>query len=562
METTQPRLHTDLQLEQFHAKGLFGKRLLVDFLDENASTRPEKTAIIEAHRTLTYREIKRLSENLAASLIRLGVQKGDVVAIQAPNWAELPIVHFATNRIGAIFVPLSEGFRERELLHLLQKTRAKVVFCPDGFRGFSHAGLVDQIRAQLPDLKHLVVLRQTVDSSHLTFDELSQDDAWRTEQGEEWLVSHRAGADDPSHVMVSSGTTGLPRCSLYSDNNSVVKLVYQYEIAARANSNDIAAAFAPAGTGSTGYNYPILCMLLIGGTSAMLEHWNGSRVDQALRFLERYACTTAVVVPAQLTKLVHAAAAGPHNIKTLRVITNSGAKLPPSVAEAGERVFGCRVQGIYGTSEAGATAMTRLDDADDKRRTSVGRILEGQEVRIWSDHGQVLASGEVGEVCWRGTNKSFGFLNDLEGTRQAWAEGGWLHSGDLGYLDSDGYLFIVGRKKDMIIRGGQNINPGAIEEVLLKHPGVSEIAIVPFEDEALGERIAACVVPMAGATPSLDSLKALILSSGMAVWHQPEMLVPMKELPRNAGGKIDKKALSKIATAVAAPSSASAVPAL
>ncbi len=544
----QPCLHSDAQIQGFHAEGRFNQKLLVDHLDERALQTPAKVAIIENQRRLSYAEVVRQSENLAAALHRLGVARGDVVAAQSPNWAELPIIHFACNRIGAIFVPLSEGFRERELLHLLQISRAKLLFCPEAFRGVRHADLVAPLRSSLPALRHVVALRS---AASLNFDTLAHEDAWRIEQGTPWLRSLRGTADDPSHVMVSSGTTGLPRCSLFSDNNTAVKLLQQYVQAARVAGNDVAAALAPAGTGATGYNYPILTMLLLGGTSVLLEHWNGKRLDEVLELVAHNGCTLAVAVPAQLAKLVQAQDIAAHDLSTLRVVTNSGAKLPPSVADAVERLFNCTVQVIYGTSEAGATAMTRVDDSTQQRRASVGRPLDGQEVRILGDDGLPVVPGAPGEVCWRGANKSYGFLNDPNSTRRVWDDEGFLHSGDLGRIDEQGYLHIVGRKKDMIIRGGQNVNPGAIEEALLQHPAVAEVAVVACADATLGERIAACVVVKGAVAPSLESLKARVRDHGLAAWHQPELLLLLNELPRNAGGKIDKNLLARSATAQA-----------
>jgi non-ribosomal peptide synthetase component E (peptide arylation enzyme) len=554
----QPKLHSDQQVRRFHAEGLWGTQSLVDHVDQRARETPDKAAIVEHHRRLTYSEVVRLTENVAASLLALGVEKGDVVAIQSPNWAELPIVHLATDRIGAIFVPLSEGFRERELRHLLERSGAKVVFCPESFRGFKNLELMEQLRASLPGLKHLVSMRGTRGDGRPTFERLSAWDGWRSERGSAWLGDLRADPDAPSHVMVSSGTTGLPRCSLFSDNNTLVKLLQQYVRAAGVTSSDVAAALAPAGTGATGYNYPILAMLLLGGTSVMLEHWSGHRLDEVFELMERNACTVAVAVPAQLAKLVQAADLHKYDLRSLRVVTNSGAKLPPSVAESVERLFGCTVQSIYGTSEAGATAMTWVDDPAARRRSTAGRRLDGQEIRILDADGSLVAPGGVGEVCWRGANKSYGFLNDPEGTAKVWDAEGFLHSGDLGRVDEDGYLHIVGRKKDMIIRGGQNVNPGAIEEVLMHHPCVAEVAVVAFEDAVLGERIAACVVAKPDTVVTLESLKALIRETGLAAWHQPELLVPMKDLPRNAGGKIDKTSLARIATKASRASQAQA----
>jgi len=558
MPMQQPALYGSDELSKHHESGLWGSRLLVDHFDERAMRTPDKVAIVEAHRSHTYAQVKVATQNLAAGLLDLGVGRGDVVAVQSPNWAELPMLHLATDRIGAIFLPLSEGFREKELLHLLNKAQAKVLFCPAQSKGQNHIAFMQSLQKSIGLLRHIIPMRGTGEDGgarHLAnFESMVASTGWRQTLGEEGLVRMRATSDAPSHVMVSSGSTGMPRCSLFSDNNTLVKLVQQYLHASDVTSSDVAAALAPAGTGATGYNYPILAMLLHGGTSVLLEHWSGSNVQAALDLMEKHACTMAVAVPAQLVMLVNVAEQSKRKLPTLRVITNSGAKLLPQVAEAAERLFSCKVQVIYGTSEAGATAMTSIYDSDEKRRNTVGRPLVGQQVKLIDDDGVEVSVGNTGEVCWRGANKSFGFLHDFESTHKVWDAEGWMHSGDLGMFDPEGYLCIVGRKKDMIIRGGQNINPGAIEEVLLKHPSVHEVAVVGFEDAVLGERIAACVVSD-DRTMHLDMLKALVLAQGLAAWHQPEMLMVLDELPRNVGGKIDKRALATLAAARASAES-------
>lgn len=546
----QPALYGGDESAKYYDTGLWGTRLLIDYFDERAKLTPDKVAIVESRRSHTYAEVQRVTKNLAASLLALGVEKGDVVAVQSPNWAELPMLHLATDRIGAIFLPLSEGFREKELLHLLAKAKVRILFCPAELRGEDHLAFMHTIQKFIPSLELVIPMRGRTAQASPSFESMAAHEAWVGRLGEEGLFSMRAGPDAPSHVMVSSGSTGMPRCSLFSDNNTIVKVVQQYQQASGVSSSDIAAALAPAGTGATGYNYPILAMLLHGGTSVMLEHWSGSNVEAALDLIEANACTMAVAVPAQLVKLVNVAGSSTRQLPRLRVITNSGAKLLPQVAEATERLFSCKVQSIYGTSEAGATAMTFIDDSDDKRRNTVGRVLVGQQVQLLDDSGAVVPTGGVGEVCWRGGNKSYGFLNDFEATRAVWDTSGWMHSGDLGMFDPDGYLCIVGRKKDMIIRGGQNINPGAIEEVLLKHPSIKEVAVVGFEDPVLGERIAACIVTDDKAL-ELGALKTMVLAQGMAAWHQPEMLLRLDELPRNVGGKIDKRSLAALAAGMA-----------
>jgi acyl-CoA synthetase (AMP-forming)/AMP-acid ligase II len=262
--------------------------------------------------------------------------------------------------------------------------------------------------------------------------------------------------------------------------------------------------------------------------------------------MERHACTYAVVIPTQLTKLIAVPDLGNFDLSRLRLITNSGAKLPAPVAERAEALFNAKIQSIYGCSEAGAATMTSVRDPRDKRINTAGRALLGQELVVRDDAGNPVGKNAVGEVCWRGANKTYGFLNDPEGTEAVWDASGWLNSGDLGTIDDEGYLRIVGRKKDMIIRGGQNINPRAIEEVLLRHPAVVDVAIAPVPDAVLGERVGAFVVGRPSGSLSLEEVARFVQEQGLAKWNRPELLFLVDDLPRNAGGKVDKALLLKL----------------
>jgi len=542
--SAQPTILSPEAGESYRKAGLWGDRLIVDHVDAHARRAPHKLAIADSRETIDYFELVRRSENLAAGMLALGVGPGDTIAVRAPNWAELPISHLAANRVGAIFLPLSTGFGATELSHLLAKSRARVLITtPDdefGVRDF-----LKKQRSHFPDLQYVVCLRTTPVTDELAFDELVRDNTWRTLPGVERLAASRSHPDAPSHVMVSSGTTGLPKCSLFCDNNTLVKVLLQYcGSVANVGSDDIAAAIAPAGTGATGYNYPILAPLLVGGSTIMLEHWRGSHADDALRLIETHRCTYAVVVPTQLSKLIAIPHVKDFDLSRLRLITNSGAKLPVSVAEAAERLFGAVIQSVYGCSEAGAATMTSVTDRPEKRLATAGRALVGQEVVVKNETGVILSRNQIGEVCWRGANKSYGFLNDPESTRLVWDAEGWINSGDLGIIDDEGYLSIVGRKKDMIIRGGQNINPRAIEEALLRHPGVVDVAVTAASDPVLGERVCAFVVPRSSnEPPTLAELSRFVIAEGHAKWNRPEILVIVDDLPRNAGGKVDKSRL-------------------
>lgn len=524
--------------QEFLKKGLWKGRLLVDIVDGHAMANPERVAIIDGETALTYGEVRRRTESLAGSFTQLGVGPGDIVAIQSPNWSELPLTHLALDRIGAIFLPLHDGFRDAELTHLLRLTKARVFIHPRFFHRFDYRELAEKIAPQLPDLRTRIVMRDSPAAGELGFDGLSG-----SRGGGPSSVPSGARSTHPSLIMVSSGTTGMPQCSVFCDDAVSIKLIEQYNSAVNLSIHDRGAAIAPAGTGTTGYNYPILGALLNGATSVLLERWNGQEPVEALRLIQRHQCTYAVVIPTQLVKMVHAARANAISCSSLRFITYAGAKLAPQVAKEAESIFGCPVQCVYGASDAGVPVMTTISDSPEKRRTA-GRVLPGEEVRLIGPEGQEVAQGETGEVCWRGANSGFGYLKQENADAVDCQDQAWHRSGDLGAFDSEGYLSIVGRKKDMIIRGGRNINPGKIEEVLLQFDKVLEVAIIPFDDLVLGEIVCAVVVPAdPEAPPTLDELCHFISEAGLGVWYAPERLHVVSDLPRNAGGKTDKRAL-------------------
>lgn len=531
-------------MAEYRRLGYWTDRLIVDYVDEHAARTPDKAAITDNRGSITYQNLVRRTENLAASLLELGVKAGEVVAVQAPNWAELVLAHLALDRIGAIFLPVHDGFRETEMRHLLGSSRAVALIHPAAFHGFEHRALASALAPDLPALLHRIVLRAAPQGDELSFDTLCEEEGWRAARGQTWLRGHRAPAQSPLQIMVSSGTTALPKCSIFSDNNMVFKLVGQYgRYATQMTDRDIGASIAPAGTGATGYNYPIIAPLLHGGSSVLLERWEGHRPEQALELIARHRCTFAVMIPTQLVKLLRSPHASDYDLSSLRFISNAGAKLTDSDAAEAERIFGCPVQTVYGATDAGVPTMTRIADPAPRRRTA-GHVLPGEEVRILRDDGTEAAPGEPGEVTWRGANSSYGYLSAVD-QGGVWDEDGWYHSGDLGTLDEEGYLVIVGRKKDMIIRGGHNINPHKIEEILIRHPAVADAAIVPIRDAVLGEQIGAAIVLVHGQPePSLAELARFVLEAGVPKWYQPEYLKFFNDLPRNAGGKIDKRQIS------------------
>lgn len=525
----------------YRARGYWRDVTLAQRFFDVAARHPDKTALICGERSITYGELAHQVRTLAAHWVALGLAAGDVVAGQLPNSLEMPLLHLACNTVGLLYMPLHDSWREGELAHLLNLAQVKVVVTMGAYRGFDHAGMFRQMQAETPSVAQIF----SVDgASEGVLD-------WAT------LLVERADAaalirdrapdpDSPAALMLSGGTTALSKVSRFSSNN-LLAMLEPAAVAARFSANDVAAALAPAGTGATGYIYPILMPLLWGATSVILPRWGDPA--QALALLQQHRCSYAVAIPAQMTKLVPAleqlgAACPP----TLRCFTNAGAPLSLATAQKVEHFLACRVQSIYGSTDGGVPTMTDLDDPDDKRLRTVGRVVPYADLSILDEAGHLLGPGLSGEVIWRGADKSWGYLGADDQTAQTFTAEGYYKSGDLGYLDEGGYLHITGRIKDMILRGGRNISPQSIEVPLLQHPAVLDVAVAPAPDPVLGERACAFVILRPAHSLSFEDMVAFLKEQKLAVWQLPEQLVLLDEFPRGAGGKVQKAKLTALVT--------------
>jgi non-ribosomal peptide synthetase component E (peptide arylation enzyme) len=528
------RWHDAAQAQKFRDAGIWGDKTLPEIFDEHAAQLPDQTAVIDEHVRWSYGELADLSMRAANVLIGLGVRPGDPVAVQLPTCALLPLINLAANRIGAYMVAMPTRWRRLEVGSLLTTIGAEVLISVESDHGVDVQALHEELRPNLPDLREVIYARTGSPDSFEA----------RVRAGEPLdpatARSMRLDPDQPAHVMCSSGTTGVPKASLWSANDMVAFLVGQTAPALRLTEDDVAAAIAPAGQGSTGYIFPILMPLLVGATSAMLERW---KPQPALDLIVRERCTYATAIPTQLVMLLDLDLESV-DLSAFTRFNNAGAPLPPRVAQEIERRMGCTVQNVYGTTDGGVPTMTTVDDPDWARWNTVGRVCVGEELELRAPDGTVAGPGETGEVFWRGANKTWGYLNQPDYDAANWDPDGWYRSGDLGSLQ-DGYLRIVGRSKDMILRGGMNIFPFEVETVLIKHPRVAAVAIIAVPDERLGEQACAVVVP-AGEAPTLPDLVAFLEEQGLAQFKFPEHLVLVEELPTNPGGKVDKACLQRL----------------
>jgi len=524
------------ELDQYYKDmGVWGDDTLYQLFEAAAKKYPNKNATNDARYSRSYSEYLDDVQRCAWFLHKKGVVAGDLIAIQVPNWNELAMVHLACNLMGAVFLPMHADWREKEISHLLSVTKTKVVFVPKVFRGFDYPAMVNSFKTSLIDLKEVVAIDRQGE-----YTQAIDDPAAFAKAYQQW---QKRSPNEPTNIMVSSGTTSLPKPSLWSDNNQIALLLKQYLPQMKVTPDDHAVTLAPASTGATGYVFPVLLPLLIGASCTLLERWSGA--EEALELIEKSNATYAVAVPAQMTMLVASEKVGQTNFDKLSRFGNAGAPLPMETALQIEKLMGCRIQTIYGATDGGVPVGTLLDDPDDKRLGTAGVVMKGEEVRLVDDDYNDVAEGGRGEVLMRGANKSYGYLNSPADNAAAWIGDGWYATGDLGEIDPGNYLRIVGRKKDMIIRGGQNISPLEVEEMLIEHNAIADIAIAAMPDKILGERACAFVVLKEGQSLSFDEMVEFLSSRKMAKYKLPERLEIRDSFPTSAGGKTQKGVLTE-----------------
>lgn len=524
---------------RFRELGIWKDETLTDSFRKAADRFPNKIAVIDGKRRLTYSELNTLVDNIAGNFLELGLQQGDVVALQSRNSVEMPLIHLACNRIGLLYMPIHDAWRETELAHLLKIAKVKVLVLPVVYRDFNYLAMLEGIRAQLPDLQTVFTLEGTA-PGYRPFTDLTKP----TKHPATALDARRPDPDLPAHIMLSGGTTALSKVSRYSSNDLRAMLAMT-EAGSGFAVTDVAAALAPAGTGATGYIYPILMPLLHGATSVILERWGDPEV--ALQLILDNKCTYAVGIPTQLTRLIPCLEQRKlEKFDHFRCFINAGAPMTYETGLKIETLMGCATHTIYGSTDGGCPTCTSILDPQEKRLRTVGRVAPGIECELRDPSGKVVAQGENGEVVWRSPHKSWGYLGDDAQTAAVFTADHFYKSGDVGRFDQDGYLQIVGRIKDMILRGGRNIFPALIEDLLMKHPSILDVSVAAMPDPELGERACAFVVLKEGAALSFADMTAFLKDQKIAIWQLPERLEIVADLPKGAGGKVTKSALTEM----------------
>lgn len=514
-------------------------------LDEAIARTPDKVSITadradrEQALRLTYRELGNLVDRASGSLRQLGVGPRDVVTVQLPNWWEFVVTSLACSKIGAVFNPVMPILRERELLYVLNFCQSRVLIVPSVYRGFDYAAMAEGMRGELPHLKHLIVVDGIGDAG---FERAILSGGPGREAARSAGLSSALGPDDMSVVMFTSGTTGEPKGVIHT-SNSLVGCTKALAQRFGLHDQEVLLVASPVAH-MTGYAAVVLLSIYLGGTMVLQDVWEPKR-GVALMVHEGVTYTAASTP--FLNDICDVVAAGAVPPASLRSFLCAGATIPPVLIQRAAREVGIHACSLWGMTESLASTLTEPSRAAEKSPTTDGRPLEGMDVRIVDFEGKPVPTGQSGRLLVRGCQMFTGYYKRPE--LPTFDAQGWFDSGDLAYMDDEGYIRISGRVKDVLIRGGENVPVVEIENLLYKHPAVAAVAVVGYPDARLGERGCAFIVPKAGSTIDLAAMQAYLADCKMAKQFWPERVELVADLPRTASGKIQKFKLKEVAEA-------------
>jgi non-ribosomal peptide synthetase component E (peptide arylation enzyme) len=511
---------------------------LADFWDENARKYPHDEAILDSRTRLTWSQAKVWIDRLALGLLELGFRKDDVLVLQLPNSVELTLLRVASEKAGLICLPVLRTLRHAEIEYVLKFVNALGVVVPWEYRDFNYVDMLREIRPRLSNLTHVFVTGDTVPGGAISIRKMV-DTPLEEKCSPGHLESKKMPWNEFSIVAHTSGSTGFPKFVEYPIA-STIRLGIDTVEAYRLDHSDIVAALSPAAFGPSVIAH--ICAPIVGAKIIMQEHFEA---EQALQTINREKVTAIGVVPTQLSMMVSHPSFRKYDISSLRLIRCTGAPLAYHVAVDIEEKMKAKIVQCYGAVDFGTICGSAFADPQEVRLLTTGRPYPGGDVKLMDDDGRQVPTGEVGEVWARGPHSVSGYFRDPQETKKVW-EGGWYRTGDLGKFRPDGTLMVVGRKKDMIIRGGQNIYPAELEALLLTHPDVAMAAVVGMPDELMGERACAFIVPKKDRSVTFEGMVAFLKTKGIAPFKVPERLELVGELPWVADGqKVDKKVLAK-----------------
>ncbi|MFO8034714.1 MAG: long-chain-fatty-acid--CoA ligase [Candidatus Bipolaricaulota bacterium] len=514
-------------------------RTLAQVLEETAAEHPQRPAVIYEGNKTTYGELSQAVTRLAAGLVKLGIKPGDKVAIWMPNLPEWVTAYFAIAKAGGVVVPMNTRYKSHEVRYILGNSEAKAVFFTPGFLGIDFDGMLRDVQDELPKMAELIAVGEQSEGAR-TFHEVLN-----LGENEEALaeLERRQDTIDPQEcvfILYTSGTTGSPKGAMLSHHNMAENARQVTEILNTAPEDKFLLVVP--------FFHCFGCVMGILGAvtwGAGMFPMPVPRPEETLRLVQDEGVSTLYGVPTMFVQWLETQRAAQregraYDLSSLRTGIMAGSPCPVEVMRGAIDELGCNACICYGLTEASPViTMTRFEDSVERRVETVGRPLPGVEVRIVDDERKPVPVGEAGELACRGYNVMLGYWRNPQATEEMIDEEGWLYSGDLATVDEDGYVRIVGRKKDMIITGGFNVYPAEIEEILFTHPGVQNVSVIGVPDEVMGEVAMAFVIPRQGHTVEPQEV-AQFCAQHFAGFKVPRYVVVAPEFPMTPSGKVQK----------------------
>ncbi len=535
--------------QRYRARGYWAGTTLGQAFDRSVGAHADRVAVVDGTRRLTYRELSRLVDRVAVHLALRGIRDGQRVVFQLPNTAELVIAYIACLKVGAIPVCCLPAHRHAEIAYLARFTEAAAWLIPSDLRGFDYVAMAEELRGSLPALREIIVAGERAGSGMTLLDDLLRDPAEeRTAPGS--LGRLRPRPDDVAVFQLSGGTTGLPKVIPRTHDDYHYNSL-QFAAATDFDRDSVLLVSIPAE-----HNFPLACpgiqgALLLGARVVLAPSPDPETV---FSLVERERVTWIPAVPASVITWLNHPKRTRYDWGSIRTLIVGGARLNPEPARAAREAFGSGLAQVYGMAEGLLCATRRSDPVEVILETQGRPVCPDDEVRIVDDDGQEVPPGELGELQCRGPYTIRGYYNAAEHNRAAFTADGFYKTGDLVRRHPSGNLIVEGRTKDTINRGGEKISSEEVENLILAHPAVLNVAVVAVPDPVLGERACAFVVPRAGATLSLQELTRFLLDEKrIAKFKLPERLELRDRLPTTPVGKISKKDLREEARKATQP---------
>jgi acyl-CoA synthetase (AMP-forming)/AMP-acid ligase II len=536
---------SDDAARRYRDLGYWRPTTLVDVAREAARKEPGRTLLIEGDVRMTRAQVWEQALRLSGFFLARGLVPGDVISFQLPNWVETAVIALAARMCGLIINPIPPIYREAELSYILRDCRSRMIFVPEVFRKHDHRSTIDKLRTSLPELLDAVTVRGR--------DAQAPGPGLRWEQvlGTPAAKEGELPRVDPAAVMIvmyTSGTTGAPKGVLHSH------YTYDYRVRAMGEAWEVGSGdivFMPSPVTHITGAYWLLDMPWVRGcVSVMIDVWSA---DAAIDCIERTRCTISGGATPFLQQLLEIGQTRPGALDSLRLFFCGGTTVSPDLIRTAAREFShCLFFRAYGSTEMPTTTTGIRSRAQAAMGVETdGEVVAPTEVAIVDPAGDApVPDGTEGEIVARGPEQFVGYLHPEDNAKN-FDDQGFFRMGDLGRRVHRNYLVITGRKKDIVIRSGENISPKEVEDVLLRHPGVADVAIVAMPSTTTGEKGCAFIIPRAGATVDLAELRRFLDAAGLARQKFPEHLVLVEDLPRVPSGKVRKDVLRQQARAIA-----------